>query len=62
MKSTLPLVADFNYMADILYFPETDQGFKYCLVMVDVATNIFNIKALVTKDARTTLNALITIF
>ena len=47
----------FNYMADLIMFPETKQGYKYLLVVVDLYTNGFDIEPLKNKSAETTLKA-----
>jgi hypothetical protein len=47
----------FNYMADLIMLPQTKQGYKYLLVVVDLYTNGFDIEPLKKKDAETTLKA-----
>ena len=33
---------DFNYMGDLLLLPETKEGYKYLLVILDLATSEFD--------------------
>ena len=44
-------------MCDLLFLPETKQGYKYLLVCVDLATNLFDIEPLKTKTPEETLKA-----
>ena len=44
VKDNIPLIQDYNFMADILELPETNKGFKYLLVVVDLATDEFYIE------------------
>lgn len=46
-----------NYMADLLYLPETDEGYKYLLVVVDLWSDEFDIEPLKKRDAKTVLRA-----
>ena len=56
------LLEDYNFMADILHLPTTKKGFKYCLVIVDMATHEFDIEPLKTKEAKEVLSAMKKIF
>lgn len=56
------LLEDYNFMADILHLPTTKKGFKYCLVIVDMATHEFDIEPLKTKEAKEVLSAMKIIF
>jgi hypothetical protein len=58
VRSQIPLIKHFNYMADILYLPKTKEGYKYCLVVVDLATNLFDIEPLKSKHSDNVLEAL----
>lgn len=49
IKDGATLIEGYNYMADITYLPETKKGFKYLLVIVDLATKKFDIEPLKTK-------------
>ncbi len=57
VKQNIPHKSDYNFMADILMLPETKKKLKYLLVVVDLATNEFDIEPMTNKDADTTLNA-----
>jgi transposase InsO family protein len=48
---------DYNYMSDLIEMPTTSKGFKWLLVMLDLATNEFDIEAMKSKTADSTLNA-----
>lgn len=52
---------DFNFMADLIELPTTDDKFKWLLVVVDLATNEFDVEPMKNKTALTTTNALKTI-
>ena len=52
----------FNYMADLIELPLTDKKFKYLLVVLDLATNLFDIEPLKNKESQTTLDGLKAIF
>ena len=48
---------DFNYMGDLLLLPETKEGYKYLLVILDLATSEFDMEPMKTKEADETLKA-----
>ena len=51
VKDNVPLVADKNFMADLLFLPlDSKTGCAYCLVVVDLATNEFDIEPVKTKE------------
>ena len=52
IKDNIPLVAHYNYMADLLQLPEISKKNKYCLVVVDIATNKFDLEPLNTKNQK----------
>ena len=58
VKDNIPLVEHFNYMADLLFLPETKKGFKYCLAVVDLANNEFDIEPLKSKEPSEVLKAM----
>ena len=62
IKDNIPLKADYNMMADLLFLPQTKEGFKYLLVVVDLATDEFDMEPLKNKESVTTLDALKEIF
>lgn len=57
VKNGVPPAKGFNYEADILYLPETENGNKYLLVVVDLADNSFDFQELKNRDAKTVLEA-----
>lgn len=62
VKDNVPLIKDYNMMADILDLPTTKHGYKSCLVVVDLASDAFDIEPIKNKESKTTLQALKTIF
>ena len=57
VKQNIPHEQFYNYMADLLFLPTTKEGFKYCLVVVDLATNQFDIEPIKNKEPKTILEA-----
>ena len=57
VKDNIPLHENYNYMADLLFLPETKEGYKYCLVVVDLATNAFDIETIKNKEPISILTA-----
>ena len=51
IKNNLPRIEDYNFMADLSEMPETKKKNKYILVIVDLATNEFDIEPLKFKSA-----------
>lgn len=62
VKDNVPPIAEYNYMSDLLELPTTKKGFKWCLVVVDLANNEFDIEPLKNKESKTTLQGLKNIF
>ena len=62
IRNNIPHLKDYNDMADLLILPETKKGYKYLLVVVDIATNEFDIEPLKTKTADENTTALKKIF
>lgn len=62
IKDNIPWVKNYNFMADLLFLPTTSKGFKYLLVMVDIASDEFDIEPLKDKESSTVLNATKAIF
>lgn len=62
VMQNIPMMEDYNFMADLLFLPETKEGFKYLFVVVDIANQDFDIEAIKDKKPTTTLKALKTIF
>ena len=55
VKDNIPLIEHYNYMADILFLPTDAFGYKYALVVVDLANDEFDIQELKHKNANATL-------
>ena len=62
VKDNIPLVPNYNYMADLLFLPTNKQGYRYCLVVVDLATNNFDIEPMKNKEPATVLAAFKSMF
>jgi len=62
VKDNVPLKQDYNFMADVLFLPTSDKGFKYLLVMVDLANDEFDIEEMRNKESDTILKAMMNIF
>lgn len=62
VKDQIPLVSDYNFMADLLFLPHTEKGFKYLLVVVDLATDEFDIEPLKDKNPESVLKAMKAMF
>lgn len=48
---------DWNYMSDLIELPTTSKGFKWLLVVLDLASNKFDIEPMKNKTANTTLDS-----
>ena len=57
VKDQIPLVSDYNYMADILHLPTDKFGFSKLLVICDIADDTFDIEKMKGEDADETLKA-----
>jgi hypothetical protein len=57
IKNNITLVEDYNFMADLLELPKTKEGYKYLFVIVDLATDEFDIEPLKTKTPDEVLKA-----
>jgi len=55
VKSNIPMAENFNMMADIAFMPTDKFGYKYALVVVDLADDSFDIQELKQKTADATL-------
>jgi len=58
VKDNVPLLEDYNVMADLLFLPKTKAGYRYLLVVVDLANDEFNIEPLKNKQSDTILKGL----
>ena len=57
VKDNIPLKKGLNYMADLLLLPETAKGYKYLFVVVDLATDNFDIEPMKTKEPKEVLES-----
>ena len=58
VQDNIPMKADYNFMADLLFLPKTKEGFRYLLVVVDLATKEFDVEPLKTKQPKEVLEAM----
>jgi hypothetical protein len=58
VKENVPLIEDANMMADLLYLPEDKKGYKFLFVIVDLATDEFDIEPIKDKNPETVLTAM----
>lgn len=57
VKNNIPRLKHLNYMADLLFLPTTKEGYKYLLVVVDLATDLFDLEPIKNKESTTVLQA-----
>lgn len=62
VKNNIPLVEDYNMMADVLFLPTTKQGYKYLFVITDLANDDFDFEPIKDKEPSTILKAMNIIF
>lgn len=62
VKDNIPLIEDYNFMADLLELPTTKEGFKYLFVIVDLASDEFDFEPLKNKNSQTVLDAMLKLF
>ena len=62
VKDVVPPIEDLNFMTDLLILPTTKKGYKYLVVMVDLASDEFDIEPIKTKTPKETLKAVKKIF
>ena len=62
VKDVITQIKGANYQADLLHLPETKEGYKYLLVVCDLASNEFDIQPLKHKLPAEVLPALKAIF
>ena len=63
VKANIPLIKNYNYMADLLFLPtDSKTKNKYLLVVTDIADDAFDIEPLKDKFSKNVLNALLKIF
>jgi hypothetical protein len=56
-EDNMRLEKNCNYMSDILFLPTAKYGFKYLLIVLDIATRQFDCEKLKNKDSTTVLKA-----
>ena len=62
VKDQVPHKADYNFMADLLMLPQTKDGYKYLLTVVDLGTDELDFEPMKTKEPKETLEAIKNIF
>lgn len=62
IKDNVPLVANYNMMADLLFMPTAKFGFKYLFVIVDLANDKFDMEQIKDKEPSTILKAMEKVF
>ena len=62
VKENIPMVANYNLMADLLYLPEDSKKYKYLLVVTDLANNRFDVAPLIERSPKTVLDAMLHMF
>ncbi len=62
VKDIVNLTPGFNYMSDLLFLPTASYGYKYLLVLVDLASNKFDIQEIKDKESNTVLKSMQKIF
>ena len=62
VKASTVKLPDMNYMADVLFMPETKKKIKYLLVVVDLGTDEFDIEPMLKLNSSMVLSAIQRIF
>ena len=62
LKDNIPLHEDFNFMSDLMFLPTDKLGYKYMLVVVDLASDEFDMQELKSKTPDDILKAFEKIF
>lgn len=58
IQNNVPMIEDYNMMADLLHLPTTQDGYKYLLVVVDLASKEFDIQPMKDTNSKSTVNAI----
>jgi hypothetical protein len=58
VKDNIPLIEDYNMMGDLMVLPTDKFGYKYALVVVDLANDEFDIQNLKSKNSDAVLKGL----
>ncbi len=61
VKDNIPHVEDYNMMCDLLYLPHY-KGYKYLFVIVDLASDDFDMEPIKNKEPETVLKAMLKCF
>ena len=59
VKDNIPMIANYNFMADLLYLPEDSKKYKYLLAVTDLANNHFDVASLIERSSKTLLDAML---
>ena len=59
VKDNIPLIEDKNYMGDYLFLPLTKEKYRYLLVIVDLATDEFDIEPMKDKTSQNVVEAVL---
>jgi len=59
VKDNIPLKEDKNFMADYLFLPTTKEKYKYLLVVVDLATDEFDVEPMKDKNSSNVVQAVL---
>src|SRR5690348_8809999 len=62
IKNNVPLLEDCNFMADLLELPLTKSKYRYLVVVVDLASDEFDIEPITKKDSDNVLKAMLKMF
>lgn len=62
VKNNIPLIEDYNFMADLLILPKTKDGYSGLFTMVDLATNECDFEPYKTKEPKEILECMENIF
>ena len=62
VRDVITLLPNYNYQSDVLFLPTTDDGYKYLLLVLDLATNEFDCEPMKTKNSSETTKAMKKIF
>lgn len=62
VKDNVPHIANYNFMADTLRLPKTKEGFEWLLVVVDLATDAFDMEPLPSRNSQDVVNAMLKMF
>ena len=55
VKQNVPHIANYNFMADVLFLPTTKKGNKYLLTVVDIGTNACDFEPMKDKSSESIL-------